>query len=176
MVQTLPAKTVTLRDLINQFGLQRVYDSRFFTEWQGNLPSLTESECVFLDRVCQGFYNLLEYPPYLEKMVQIALLSPLLFLAGFSLSPFHIRAEQSTEIVSEDEGVMIWGQLDLLVLKEGFWALVIETEEISYSLQSRLAQLLAYMLAHANEGKPYFGMLTNGASFMFVKLLPGNSP
>ncbi|WP_448570345.1 hypothetical protein [Trichothermofontia sp.] len=54
--------------------------------------------------------------------------------------------------------------------------LVIETKEISYSLQSGLAQLLSYMLAHSNGNKPCFGMLTNGASFMFVKLLPGNSP
>lgn len=176
MVQTLPAKTVTLRDLINQFGLQRVYDRGFFTEWQGNLPELTEVEREFLDRVRQGFYNLLEYPPYLEKMVQISVLSPLLFLAGFFLPPFHIRAEQSTEIVSDDDGVMIRGQLDLLVLKEGFWVLVIETKEISYSLQSGLAQLLAYMLAHPNGDQPCFGMLTNGASFMFVKLLPGDSP
>jgi len=176
MVQTLPAKNVTLRDLIDQFGLQRVHDRAFFSEWQENLPDLTEAERGFLDLVRQGFYNLLEYPPYLEKMVQISVLSPLLFLAGFFLPPFHIKVEQSTEIVSEDEGLIIRDQLDVLVLKEGFWVLVIETKEISYSLQSGLAQLLAYMLAHTKVDKPCFGMLTNGASFMFVKLVPGHPP
>ncbi len=68
------------------------------------------------------------------------------------------------------------GQLDLLVLKEGFWVLVIETKEVSYSLQSGLAQLLAYMLAHPNGEHPCFGMLTNGASFISIKLVPGESP
>ncbi|NJP09287.1 MAG: restriction endonuclease subunit R [Leptolyngbyaceae cyanobacterium RU_5_1] len=171
MTQTLLARNVNIRDLIDQFGLQLVRDRQFFMEWQEDLPELTESEKQFLDKVREGFFNLMQYPPYLEKSVQISILSPLLFLADFFLPPFHIKAEQSTEIVSEDEGVVVRGQLDLIVLKERFWVLVIESKEFSYSPEAGLAQLLAYMLANPETEKPCFGLLTNGSDFRFLKLL-----
>jgi hypothetical protein len=171
MVQTIQARNVNIRDLIEQFGLQMVRDRQFFTEWQENLLELTEIEKQLLDKVREGFFNLMQYPPYLEKAVQISVLSPLLLLADFFLPPFHVRAEQSTEIVSEDEGLIIRGQLDLIVLKERFWVLVIESKEFSYSPEAGLAQLLSYMLANPEAEKPCFGMLTNGLDFSFIKLL-----
>jgi len=176
MVQVLQARNVTLRDLIDQFGLQFSRDEHFFTEWQTSLPEITGQEEQVLDQVKQGYFNLIEYPPLLEKTVQITVLSPILFLAGFFLPPFHIRAEQSTEIVTEDEGVLIKGQLDLLILKHQLWVLVIESKEMSYSLEVGLAQLLAYMLANPELEKPGFGMLTNGGSFTFVKLTRTGTP
>lgn len=176
MTETLQARNVNIRDLIDQFGLQWVRDRQFFPEWQENLPELTEQEKQFLDKVREGFFNMMQYPPYLEKAVQISVLSPLLFLADFFLPPFHIRAEQSTEIVSEDDGVIIRGQLDLIVLKERLWVLVVESKEFSYGPQAGLAQLLSYMLANPEPEKPSFGMLTSGASFSFIKLLKGNLP
>ncbi len=171
MTQILQARNVNLRDLIDQFGLQLVRDREFFTEWHEDLPELIEQEEQFLDKVQQGFLNLMQYPPYLEKAVQISVLSPLLFLANFFLPPFRIRAEQSTEIISEDEGVLIRGQLDLIVLKDRFWVLVIESKEFSYSPEAGLAQLLSYMLANPDDEKPCFGLLTNGLDFRFIKLL-----
>ena len=171
MVQTIPARNVNIRDLIEQFGLELVRDRHFFTEWHKDLPELTQLEQDYLDKVRDGFFNLMQYPPYLEKAVQISVLSPLLFLADFFLPPFHMKAERSTEIVSEDEGVIIRGQLDLIVLKERFWVLVIESKGFSYSPEAGLAQLLAYMLASLDSEKPGFGLLTNGLDFRFIKLL-----
>jgi hypothetical protein len=171
MTQTLQARNVNVRDLMEQFGLQLVRERNFFAEWQEGLAELTEPEKSYLDKVREGFFNLMQYPPYLEKAVQISVLSPLLFLADFFLPPFHIKAEQSTEIVSEDDGMIIRGQLDLIVLKERFWVLVIESKEFSYSPEAGLAQLLAYMLANPEAEKPCFGLLTNGFDFRFIKLL-----
>jgi hypothetical protein len=171
MTQTLQARNVNVRDLMEQFGLQLVRERNFFAEWQEGLAELTEPEKAYLDKVREGFFNLMQYPPYLEKAVQISVLSPLLFLADFFLPPFHIKAEQSTEIVSEDDGMIIRGQLDLIVLKERFWVLVIESKEFSYSPEAGLAQLLAYMLANPEAEKPCFGLLTNGFDFRFIKLL-----
>ncbi|MGV0028648.1 restriction endonuclease subunit R [Phormidesmis priestleyi] len=171
MTQTIQARNVNIRDLIEQFGLQLVRDRQFFTEWHENLSELTETEKQLLDKVREGFFNLMQYPPYLEKAVQISVLSPLLLLADFFLPPFHLRAERSTEIVSEDDGLIIRGQLDLIVLKERFWVLVIESKEFSYSPEAGLAQLLSYMLATPEAEKPCFGMLTNGLDFSFIKLL-----
>ncbi|KAM3093386.1 restriction endonuclease subunit R [Phormidesmis sp. 146-35] len=170
MTQVLQSRTINIRDLIDQFGLQLVRDRQFFTEWHEDLSELNEQEKQFLDKVREGFFNLMQYPPYLEKAVQISVLSPLLFLADFFLPPFHIRAEQSTEIVSEDEGVIIRGQLDLIVLKERFWVLVIESKGFAYSPEVGLAQLLSYMLADPEPKKPCFGLLTNGLDFSFIKL------
>lgn len=175
MVQTLQARNVTIRDLIDDFKLELVRDRDFFTEWREHLPELTDQEKQTLDIVQAGFFNLMEYPPYLEKAVQISVLSPLLLLGGFFLYPFQIRAEQSTEIVSEDEGVVIRGQLDLIILKERFWVLVIESKGFAYSAETGLAQLISYMLANPEVEKPCFGMLANGLGFRFVKLLKHSS-
>ena len=171
MVQTLQARNVNIRDLIDQFGLQMVRDRHFFTEWQEDLPEPTDQEKQLLDKVRDGFFNLMQYPPYLEKAVQVSVLSPLLLLADFFLHPFQIKTEQSTEIVSEDEGVLIRGQLDLILLKEQFWVLVIESKGFAYSPESGLAQLLSYMLANSETEKPGFGLLMNGFDFRFIKLL-----
>ena len=171
MTQTLQARNVTIRDLINQFGLQLVRDRSFFPEWRENLPALTEQEKQTLDIVQAGFLNLMEYPPYLEKVVQVSIVSPLLLLGGFFLHPFQIRAEQSTEVITEDEGVVVRGQLDLIVLKEQFWVLVIESKGFSFSTETGLAQLISYMLANPEPEKPCFGMLVNGIGFRFIKLL-----
>ena len=59
MVQTLQAKNITLRDLIDNFGIQLVRDESFFQEWQTDLPEATAVEKQFLDRVVDGFINLL---------------------------------------------------------------------------------------------------------------------
>ncbi|MBC7973136.1 MAG: hypothetical protein H7Z11_23940 [Verrucomicrobia bacterium] len=54
MVQTLQAKNVTLRNLIDDFGLRLVQDNQFFREWQDDLPAITDSEKQFLDKVKRG--------------------------------------------------------------------------------------------------------------------------
>jgi hypothetical protein len=171
MVQTLQASKVDIRILIDNFGLQFVSDEQFFREWQDDLPELTTSDQAFLDRVKSGYFNLLTYPPLLEKTIQIAIVGPILFLAGFYLPPFHIKAEKSIEISAEDEGVIIRGQLDIVLIKEQFWTMIIESKEASFSLEAGLAQLLAYMMASPHPEKPGFGMIATGGSFSFVKLV-----
>lgn len=176
MVQSLQAKTVTLRDLIDNFGIQLVEDAQFFQEWQENLPEISDVEKQQLNRVRDGFINLLNYPPLLENAIRMSVVDPLLFLGGFYLAPFHIRSEPSLEIADEDEGVLIVGSLDTLVLKDKLWVLVIESKRASYSVEAGLAQILSYMLASPNPEKPCFGLITSGGSFMFVKLVQGKPP
>ncbi|HAA29925.1 MAG TPA: hypothetical protein DCE56_22310 [Cyanobacteria bacterium UBA8553] len=67
MLQTLKAQNIDLRYLIETFGLQRIRDDQFFWEWQAALPELTEIEKQELDRVQEGYFNLVEYPPLLEN-------------------------------------------------------------------------------------------------------------
>lgn len=171
MVQTLQARNVTLRTLIDDFGLQLVQDDQFFREWQDDLPALTDSEQQFLDKVKEGYLNLANYPPLLEKPVQVAILGSILFLGGFYLPPFQIKAEESIEIAAEDEGTIIRGQLDILMLKEQFWVMSIESKRFSFSMEAGLAQLLSYMLANPHSTKPGFGLIVTGGTFVFVKLV-----
>lgn len=176
MVQTLQASQVDLRTLIDTFGLKRVRDRQFFWEWQEGLSDLTDFDRQFLDRIQAGYLNLIEYPPLLERAIQLSIVSPLLFLAGFYLSPFHIRTEKTVEIAEADEGIIVRGQLDILLVKEQFWVMVIESKQASFSMDAGLAQLLAYMLGNPHPDRPGFGMVATGGTFTFVKLLRGNIP
>ena len=106
MVQKLPAKDIDIRYLIDNFGLQLIEDEQFFREWQDDLPKLTDLEKQLLDRLKTGFINLLQYP-LLENVVELSVVGPLLFIAGFYLSPFLVKAEKSIEVQEEDEGVII---------------------------------------------------------------------
>ncbi|NES22736.1 MAG: restriction endonuclease subunit R [Symploca sp. SIO3E6] len=171
MVQTIQAKAVTLHDLDNLFGLQLLEDQQFFPEWQENLPELTAEEKRRLDRVKDSFNNLLEYPPLLENTVKMIVLSPLLDLAEVYLKPFHIKSEPSFEISTEDKGTLIKGNVDVLVLFEKLWVLVIEAKRAAVDIDEGRAQLLSYMLASPTPNLPVFGMMTNGRNFLFVKLI-----
>jgi hypothetical protein len=174
MIQTLQSRNVTIRDLIDNFKLELVRNENFFREWQDNLPEISEAEKAFLDRVKEGYFNLIEYPPLLEKTVQITILSPLLFVGGFFLPPFHIRSEKSIEITAEDEGIIVRGQADLIILKDDLWVLTIESKENSFSVEVGLAQLLTYILAAPSaKSRPNFGLIVAGGSFMFIKLVCG---
>jgi len=171
MTQTIQAKDVTLRDLTLQFGLQLTEDEQFFREWQDGLPDVTNDQKQSLDKARAGYLNLVLDPPLLEKTVQITILGPLLFIAEFFLAPFQIKTEQSIEISTEDEGTIIRGQIDILLLRDQFWVVAIESKRFSFSIEAGLAQLLTYMLANLHPNKPGFGLIVTGGTFVFVKLI-----
>jgi hypothetical protein len=174
MVQTIQARDITLHELETRFGLTLVEDEQFFREWQDNLPDITASEKQQLDRVKTNYTNLIKYPPLLENTVKMVVLSPLLDLANFYQTP-PIKSEVPVEISAEDEGIIIKGQIDVLVLKEQLWILVIESKKAAFSIEVGLAQILTYMLGNPTLEKPSFGMITTGGSFIFIKLLKGTS-
>ncbi|MCU0544836.1 MAG: restriction endonuclease subunit R [Oscillatoriaceae cyanobacterium Prado104] len=176
MVQTIQAKDVTLEELKNIFGLQLVRDENFFREWQEDLPEITDFQKQQLDQIKAGYFNLLEHPPLLEKTISLSVISPLLFAGEFYLQPFYIKPEKSVEIAEEDEGVIIKGSLDTLVLKDQLWLMVIEAKRAVFSIEAGLPQILAYMLANPHPEKPCYGAIATGGSFIFVKLVNGESP
>lgn len=175
MTQTLPAREITLHELETKFGIQLVEDDQFFREWQDNLPEITDAEKERLDRVKLSYQNLTKYPPLLENTVKMVVLSPLLDLADFYLHPFHIKSEKSVAIAAEDEGVIIRGEIDVLALLEQVWLVVIESQKAAFSLDVGKPQLLAYMLSNPDLEKPAYGLITNGSSFRFIKLVKGET-
>ena len=175
MPSTLPAEKVTLYDLEQRFQLQQRDAAQFFPEWQQELQPLTESEQQRLDRV-KAIYANLARRSVLENTVKMAIVSPLLDLAGFYLPPFYISTEEEVQIQAEDDGIAIRGRIDVLVLKEAFWLLVIESKRAEFSLRVGIPQALTYMLATPNPERPLYGLVTNGSNFVFLKLVRQGTP
>jgi hypothetical protein len=173
---TIYAKEITLHDLEKKFNLQLSEDNHFFPEWQTNLPEITEEEKHFLNLVRAGYMNLIKYPVMLENAVQLTVLSPLLHLANLLLAPFHIRTETSVRVTNTDGDMTIEGRIDILVLEQNFWVLVIESKRAELSIRAGLAQILAYMLANPLPSKPCYGLITNGGSYVFLKFVITESP
>ena len=177
MNDTLSAKDVTLYDLEKRFALRLNEDRQFFLEWQADSPEINSAEKNFLDLAKSAYMNLIRYPTMPENAVKLTVLSPLLHLANLLLPPFHIRTEASVSVTNPDESVTIEGRIDILVLGEpDLWVLVIESKRAELSIKVGLAQILAYMLADPVSEKQCFGLITNGGSYVFLKLVPGNPP
>jgi hypothetical protein len=54
------------------------------------------------------------------------------------------------------------------------WFLIVESKQATYSVEAGRAQVLAYMLASPQQTT--YGLITNGGSFMFVKLVKDYHP
>ncbi|NEQ35392.1 MAG: type I restriction endonuclease subunit R [Okeania sp. SIO3I5] len=176
MVQNIQAQDITLEELQENFGLQLTTDSQFFREWQDNLPSLTDEEKRSLERVRSNYFNLVNRRPLLEEGVKLVILSPLLDLAGFFQSPFSITTETSVEISAEDNDLIVRGRIDILVLQQRFWILIIESKKTKFDVTAALPQTLVYMLKNSQHDRPKFGFLLNGREFVFVKLQKADVP
>jgi len=175
MTQSIQAKTLTLREVKTKFNLQLAEDEQFFPGWIDDLPEITDEEKRYLDKIKAGYTNSAEYP-MIEDTVKMVVLAPLLFLADFYLTPFHIRSEKSVELVTVDEDILVRGSIDILLFMESFWVVAIEAKRTQYSLEAGLPHLLFYMLSNPNLDRPSFGLLTNGSNFRFLKLIKQDTP
>jgi predicted type IV restriction endonuclease len=169
MVQVIAAKDVTLRELKQNFGLQMAVKPTFFTEWLEGLASLNKEERHLLDRVKANFLELMEDPPMLENTVKMVVIAPLLDLAGFYHKPFRIETETGVALEMKDEETIIRGRIDVLVVKDRLWLLVIESKRSDFAVTRAIPQALAYMLSNSETVQPTFGMITNGNEFLFLK-------
>jgi len=75
-----------------------------------------------------------------EEAVKIVVLSPLLDLAGFYQPPFEIETETPIRISAEDDGVIVKGNIDVLVVQKQFWILVIESKSTKFDVMTALLQ------------------------------------
>ncbi len=174
--QVIAATTVTLHDLEQHFHLQLSEEHNFFSEWQADFPAISDEERHVLDEVKAAYMNLIKYPVMLENAVQITVVSPLLHLARLLLPPFHLKTETSISIANPDRDIVIEGRIDLLVVEEQFWVLVIESKRAELSIKVGFAQLLSYMLANPTHRHPCYGLITNGGSSVFMKLVFDGTP
>lgn len=174
MVQTIAADKLTLYDLEHRFQLQQIEDPSFFPEWQTDLPVLTETEQQRLARV-QAIVANLERRSVLET-VKLAVVAPLLDLSGLFLPPFYVSTEDSVEIEAADESTVVRGRIDVLVLQDQLWVLIIESKRAEFSPKVGIPQILSYMLAAPNGSLPRYGLVTNGTDFVFLKVMVQEVP
>jgi hypothetical protein len=172
---TIQAETLTLYDLEKKFSLQQTPDRQFFREWQEPLPAVTKLEKQRLDRAKEQYFHL-SSRPILEAMVKMVIVSPLLDLAGFYNPPFYSVSEKSVKLSTKDEQITVRGKIDVLVLQDQLWILVIESKRSGLSLEPGIPQALMYMLASPQRQRPLYGMVTNGSNFIFLKLTHQDIP
>ncbi|MEL7225777.1 MAG: type I restriction endonuclease subunit R [Cyanobacteria bacterium P01_D01_bin.36] len=175
-MQATQARDVSLEELEQQFGLQLSTESKFFKELQNSSPSTSDFERQYLKRVQQNYNNLSTRKSFSEEAVKMVVLSPLLDLAGLYRAPFSLRTEESIELISEDEGQSVKGKIDVLVVLQKLWALVIESKSTQFDVLFPLAQGLTYLLSASDSPEPIYGLLVNGREFVFLELIRQPTP
>ncbi len=171
----IQAKDLTLYDVEERFSLRPAADTRFFREWAENLPSVTDLEKLYLDRVKYNFFSQTRRRKMLESLVKMVVISPLLDLAGFYQRPYEVLTEESVSISDEDEGELIQGRIDVLLVLDRLWVLVLEAKNSTFSLGAAIPQALAYMWVNPDFDRSSFGLVTNGSDFIFLKLTKSES-
>jgi len=166
----------SLAEAESRLNLSRTEDEAFFTEWQAQLPSPSDSEQTALDTLRRRLLYHRADGELLEGAVTLLVASPLLELAGFYDPPFRMKAEAAIEIAIDDGEETLRGRIDILILQNQLWVMVLECKKTTISTRSALPQALAYMMANPDLDKPRFGMLTNGDDVLFVKLRAQPTP
>ena len=165
------ASSLTLSNLRQTFGLRLDTSDSFFDEWLNNSPTLTEAELQGLDRLTRNYNYLSQEEAPLEEIVKLVVVSPLLDLAGFYQFPFFVKAEVSTSIEVDDEAnaMKVQGRIDILVIQDSFWILVIESKPARLDVTAGIPQALTYLLSAPNLQSSCYGMVTNGREVLFLK-------
>jgi hypothetical protein len=168
MTQIVYAKNLTLQILEEKFGVYSA--TQLLTIPDNELPALSVAEVQALGRIRNHYLNLNKVGQASEETVKLVIVSRLLDLAGFYDAPFRLETEKSIELEEADQDMIVRGALDILVIQQQLWVLMIESKRLGFDVMVALPQALAHMLDAPNPDKPLFGLLTNGREFIFVQL------
>jgi hypothetical protein len=168
----------SLNDLSGRFNLRQADSDNFFSEWKENLPALTDMEAASVAKLKQRYDYQRMDGLLLEGTIQVAVVSPLLELAGFLDAPYRMHSPYGITLELDDSEEILRGFIDMLVIQHKLWILVVESKRTSISVLAAIPQLLAYMLASPNgqSAKPSYGLATNGDEFVFLKLTHDDAP
>lgn len=166
----------SLAEAESRFNLRRNEDEGFFPEWQVPLPLPSDAEQTALDTLQRRLQYHRADGELLEGAVTLLVASPLLELAGFYDPPFKMKAEAAIEIAIDDGEETLRGRIDILILQNQLWVMVLECKKTAISTRSALPQALAYMMANPDLERARFGMLTNGDDVLFVKVSARSMP
>jgi len=133
----------SLAEAESRLNLSRTEDEAFFTEWQAQLPSPSDSEQTALDTLRRRLLYHRADGELLEGAVTLLVASPLLELAGFYDRPLRMKAEAAIEIAIDDGEETLRGRIDILILPNQLWVIVLESKKTTISTRSALPQALA---------------------------------
>lgn len=119
----------TLAEAERQFNLSRTEDETFFSEWQTDFPDLSVSEQAAVDELRRRYLYQRSAGQLSEGTVTLLLASPLLTVAGFYDPPFRVRAEASVQLTLDDGEEVLQGRIDVLVLLNQLWVVVLESKK-----------------------------------------------
>jgi Type I restriction enzyme R protein N terminus (HSDR_N) len=163
----------TIAEAEQRLSLARTEDEAFFPEWQVDLPALSVDDGLALGNVRRRYLYQRTEGQLLEGTVMLLLVSPLLTVAGFYDPPFRIRAEESVRLDLTDSEQVLAGRIDVLVVMDGLWVVVLEAKKTALSVWGAVPQTLAYLKGNPQAAAPSFGLVTNGDEIVFVKAEAG---
>lgn len=168
---TAITKAITnLNEAQERFDLRAAEDADFFSEWLVDLPALDEAEKAALDRLKRRYQYYAADGSITEGTIDVILVSPLLELLGLCDPPYKIRAEKYVQIEIEEGDRRLQRLIDVLVVQDRLWLVLIESKRFEFSVLQALPQTLAYLSATPQRDRPAFGLITTGEDFLFVKL------
>ena len=160
----------TLAEAERRFGIARSEDLAFFPEWRSDLPELTAAETMDLSELRRRYLYQRSEGQLLEGTVTLLMVAPLLTAAGFYDPPFRVRAEESVQLDLGDHEDVLQGRIDVLVVLDQLWVVVLESKKTALSVWAALPQTLAYLMTNPRIDLPSFAIVTNGDEIFFVKL------
>jgi type I site-specific restriction endonuclease len=110
-----------------------------------------------------------------ERFSQLPFIHPATEVAGYTNKTCRRRLRRASES-PELESQIIKGRIDVLLLRDEFWVLVVEAKEKGFSLENAIAQALTYMMTAPNPEQPVYGFATNGSEFIFLKTVQNPTP
>jgi len=138
MVKKINARDITLDDLEKKFNLHMAETPDFFSEWHIDLPAISDEDKRGLDKIRQGYFNLLKQPDPIEDTIKLVVLSPLLYIADYYLHPLMVKAENSIQLTTTDDDagdeIVVEGKIDVLVWRENLWVMVPNDWPIRWNL------------------------------------------
>lgn len=161
---------ITIAEAEKRFDLHRSQSQDFFTEWTFSLPKISDSDRTDIDTLWNRYIYHRSGGHLLENTVMLLLVSPLLAIAGFYDPPFRIKAEESVRITVSDSEETLQGRIDLLILCDRLWVIVLESKKTILSVWCAVSQALSYAMANPDKDRPIFAMLTNGDDILFIKI------
>jgi hypothetical protein len=167
---TISETITTIAEAEKRFNLYRSPSNNFFTEWTSSLPKISDRDQTDIDTLWNRDIYHRSGGHLLENTVMLLLVSPLLTIAGFYDPPFRIKAEESFRITVSNSEKTLQGRIDLLILCDRLWVIVLESKKTMLSVWCAVPQALSYAMANPDKDRPIFAMLTNGDDILFIKI------
>ena len=167
---TISETITTIAEAEKRFNLYRSPSNNFFTEWTSSLPKISDRDQTDIDTLWNRDIYHRSGGHLLENTVMLLLVSPLLTIAGFYDPPFRIKAEESFRITVSNSEKTLQGRIDLLILCDRLWVIVLESKKTMLSVWCAVPQALSYAMANPEKDRPLFAMLTNGDDILFIKI------